>query len=641
MNLVLPFLWKEWRAQRSTLISYTLLIFTCLCLGLSLAPTHSWFEEGFGAHALSWFVLAGIFGVVAFVAPALVRAEFGAKDDQFVRRLPGVLWPAFGGKLLFLVLATITLPLLGLLVGELFVTARGQNWDGLVGWEWDGSTQVRWPAEVVFAGAALLLVPWIWALGTWLPGGRMAVGATALFVLLVGVCVTAVVRQSPKIENGIDWHVWLWAVAPLGLVTAGVSWGLGRRGGGPLRSARFGLCAAAVGLLPPSLWFADRAWDYHHPDPQQLAKLDVRGLSCDGRYVLAGGAAHEDFCLAWFRIDLQNGHVEQIAGIARGFGTELVRPYVWSMSMRGSYWRTYGEWGVDQNVLDLGTGTWTPIAYDRTKHVPVLPAELRERVLAERRERTLLRGPDGLRVWCEGTTMSFEEADGSVTRQEVPELKDASLWPAGHGVLGLGGKKRLFDFSQRQLRKEPVSLSSTFLVRGTLLWNADTKHWRKWTQCDPGAEPQPCDALDQCRVFGLFDDDHLLVGTWPNKWGIGGKLFLYRPADRSMTILPLPACVPGFSGLEEASPLFQRGSLLARDPTGGVWLTASNATRREFLRIDSATRSIEHRFGSGNDEHDAYQLLAFPDAHSVLVRQGARILRLDATRGTPTVLFPR
>jgi hypothetical protein len=49
MNLVLPFLWKEWRAQRGTLISYTVMIFTCLCLGLSLAPTHSWFEEGFGA----------------------------------------------------------------------------------------------------------------------------------------------------------------------------------------------------------------------------------------------------------------------------------------------------------------------------------------------------------------------------------------------------------------------------------------------------------------------------------------------------------------------------------------------------------------------------------------------------------------
>jgi hypothetical protein len=50
---------------------------------------------------------------------------------------------------------------------------------------------------------------------------------------------------------------------------------------------------------------------------------------------------------------------------------------------------------------------------------------------------------------------------------------------------------------------------------------------------------------------------------------------------------------------------------------------------------------IEHRFGSGNDEHTAYQLLGFPDARSLLVRQGTSILRVDSTTGAPTVLFPR
>jgi hypothetical protein len=640
MNLVLPFLWKEWRAQRGTLISYTVMIFTCLCLGLSLAPTHSWFEEGFGAHALSWFVLAGIFGVVAFVAPALVRAEFGAKDDQFVRRLPGVLWPAFGGKLLFLVLATITLPLLGLCVGEVFVMARGQNWDGLVGWEWDGSTQVRWPAEVVFAGAALLLVPWIWALGTWLPGGRMAVGATALFVLLVGVCVTAVLRQSPKIENCIDWHAWLWAVAPLGLVTAAVSWGLGRRGGGPLRSARFGLCAAAVGLLPPSLWFADRTWDYHHPDPQQLAKIDVRGLSSDGRYVLAGGAAHEDFCPAWFRIDLQDGHAEQIAGIATGFGTELVKPYVPAMCGQQRYWLSYGEWGSNQRAYDLGTGAWTPIGYDETRNERHLPPELRAQVLAERRDRTLLRAPGGIRVFVEGDAVCFEEVDGSVTRVQVPELKGGAVWPSGHGMGLLGAKNRTFDFTSRRLLPDPTMRGSTFLVRGTVIYAIDTDTWRKWGQRAPGGELQPVEALAECSVFGLYDDDHLLFAPW-NKHRQGSGLFLYRPADGVVTQLQLPPSTPQGYFLEHAAPLFWRGSLLARDPTGGLWLTASTATCREFLRLDPATRMIEHRFGSGNDEHTAYQLLGFPDARSLLVRQGTSILRVDSTTGAPTVLFPR
>lgn len=641
MSLVLPFFWKEWRAQRSTLVAYTGLVFLCLCLGLWLAPTHSWFEEGFGAHALSWFVLAGMLGVLFFVAPNLVRAEFESKDDQFVRRLPGALWPAFGGKLLFLMLATIALPLLGLLVGELFVTARGQNWDGLFRWEWDGSIRIDWPAEVVFAGAALLLLPWIWALGSWLPGGRMAVGATALFVLLVGVATAAVLRQSPKIENGIDWPMWLWAVAPLGLLVAGVSWAIGRRGGGPLRSARFGLATMALGLVPPSAWFAERAWDYHHPDPAALATLDVRGQSPDGRHLLAQGAAHRDWCGAWFRLDLQTGGAEQIAGIATGFGTELVKPYLLSMRAQQRHWLSYGEWGNNQRAFDLATGAWTPIEYDRAHNERHLPPDLHAQVLAERRALTLLRTPGDRRVWVDDATVHYEEPDGTVTEQDVPELQGASLIAAGHGMFVLGGKSRTFDFTSRQLLPDPTMRGSAFLVRGTLIYAIDTQNWRKWGQRAPGGELQPVPALAQCRVFGLFDDDHLLCVGWPRKHGRGGELFLYRPADGSITDLQVPESGSPAAYLEEAAPLFQRGSLLARDPTGGLWLTASNATRREFLRIDPATRTIEHRFGSGNDEYNAYQLLAFPDAHSVLVRQGARILRVDAARGTPTVLFPR
>ena len=128
MNLALTYLWKEWRAQRGLLIAYTLLIFTYLCIGLYLAPRHSWFDEGFGSHALSWFVCDGGIGVVAFVVPGLVRGEcVGPKGDQFVRRLPGALWPAFWGKLMFLVLAIVTLPLLGLLIGQLFIKLLNQH----------------------------------------------------------------------------------------------------------------------------------------------------------------------------------------------------------------------------------------------------------------------------------------------------------------------------------------------------------------------------------------------------------------------------------------------------------------------------------------------------------------------------------
>jgi hypothetical protein len=638
VNLVLPYLWKEWRAQRGTLLAYTGLVFACLCLGLWLAPTHSWFEEGFGAHALSWFVLAGMLGVLFFVAPNLVRAEFTAKDDQFVRRLPGALWPAFGGKLLFLLLATIALPLLGLLVGEIFVMARGQNWDGLFRWEWDGRTRVDWPAEVLVGGAALLLLPWIWALGTWLPGGRMAVGATALFVLLLGVGVAAVLRQSPKIENGIDWQMWPWAVAPLGLCIAAMSWGIGRRGGGPLRSARFGLAATALGLVPPSVWFADRAWEYHHPDPAALATLDTRGLSPDGRFLLAKGAAHRDWYGAWFRIDLQDGKAEQISGIATGFQPELVRPYVAAYRAQQRHWLSYGEWVSNQRAFDLATGAWTPLEYDREHNERHLPPALREQVLAERRERTLLRAPGGIRVFVEGAAVCFEECDGTVSRVAVPELQGASVYPAGHGLFV---KNRTFDLTSRRLLPDVTSRGSAFLVRGTLVYAIDTHHWRKWGQRTPDGELQAVEALAQCRVFGLFDDDHLLVTSWPNKQGLGGKLYLYRPADRSLVGLPLPDGVSTGGYLEEWSPLFERGSLLARDPGGGVWLSLATNTRREYLRIDAASRVVTNPFGTGRDEREEFQLLAFPDAGSALVRQGVKVLRVETASGRAEVLFPR
>ncbi len=639
MNLILPFFWKEWRAQRSTLVAYTCLVFACLGLGLSLAPTHSWFEEGFGAHALSWFVIAGLLGVVFFVAPNLVRAEFTSKDDQFVRRLPGALWPAFGGKVLFLLLATIALPLLGLLVGELFVTARGQNWDGLFQWEWDGSIRIEWPVEVLCGAFGLLLVPWIWALGTWLPGGRMAVGVTALFVLLLGAAVFAVLRQSPKIENGIHWQLWLWAVAPLWFCLAPVSWGNGRRRGGALRSARLGLATAAFGLVPPGAWFGARAWDYHHPLPTNLAKLDVRGLSPDGRFLLAQGAARPDWYGTWFRIDLQTGAAEQIAGIATGFGTELVKPYLAAMYGQQRHWLSYGEEGRNQRALDLATGAWTPIDYDRARNEQHLPADLRAQVLTERRERSLLRAPGGVRVFVEDSAVCYEETDGTVTRQEVPELKGASVVAAGHGMFVLGGKNRTFDFATRRLLPDPTSRGSAFLVRGTLVYAIDTHTWRKWGQRAPGGELEPVEALAACRVLGLFDDDHLLIAPW--KAAPGHELQLYRPADRSLTNLRLPAEVPPGCGLDAEATLFARGSLLARDPTGGIWLTAWTATRREFLRLDTTTREVTHRFSSGKDELDAYHLLGFPDADTVLVRQGQTILRIDAVTGARTVLFPR
>jgi hypothetical protein len=125
MNLVLAHCWQQWRAQRGMLAGFLGLGIAALCLVFTLVPEHFWLEDGRRALALSWFVVMGGVGVLAFAAPALVRTEYGPKGDQFVRRLPGALRPSFGGKLLFLLLAMLALPLLGLAAGELFLTGNG------------------------------------------------------------------------------------------------------------------------------------------------------------------------------------------------------------------------------------------------------------------------------------------------------------------------------------------------------------------------------------------------------------------------------------------------------------------------------------------------------------------------------------
>lgn len=645
MNLTLAFCWKEWRAQRTTLLAYSSLVFACLCLGLSLVPLHSWFEEGFGAHALSWFVVAGILGVLLFVVPTFVTGEFVGKDDQFVRRLPGALGPAFRGKLLFLLLATAALPLLGLVLGEVFVTAWGQHWHGLVQWQWDGSVEFAWPTELLATALALLLVPWMWAIGCWLPRGRMALGGTLLLTLVVGLCVFAVLRQSPKLENGIDWRIWLWAVAPVGLGIAAASWA-GRRGGGPLRSARCGSVAMLVGLLPPSLWFAARAYDYHHPDPAALATLDVQGLSPDGRFLLARGAARADWYGPHFRIDLQDGSAERITGIATAFGTELTRPYVLAICAQQRHWLGYGEEGVDQRAFDLATGTFVPIDYDRAKNERHLPEDLRAAVLAERRERTPFRAPGDQRVFVEGTDVCFVESDGTVRRVAVPELQGASVLPAGHGLFVLaGGTTRAFDFTTRRLLPDPVAQGSVFLVRGTLISALDTHTWRKWGQRAPGGETVPIPAFSGCRVFGLLDDDHLLAATWPDKKARTQGPFLYQPADGVREVLALPEGLPAemytYAYIEDQTTLSGRGSLLARDPQGGVWLELGSNHHSAFLRLDVATRKLELQFVGGHDEDGAVRLLGFDGPTGVLLRQGARIVRFDRASREQVVLFPR
>ncbi|MCA8953345.1 MAG: hypothetical protein KDE27_27785 [Planctomycetes bacterium] len=636
MRLALVYLWKEWRAQRAILIAYTLLVFTCLSLGLSLAPTHYWFDEAFGVHALGWFVTAGVIGAVAFAAPGLVRAEFAVQHDRFVRRLPGALGPALGGKLLFLLLACALLPLLGLLVGEVFVTARGADWNGLFTWRWDGGVEFE-PIKAFYATFALLLAPWVFAIGCWLPGGRMAIGGAVLFTLLVGVGVFAVLRQSPNLEKGIAWHGWLWAVAPLGVLVAAVSFARGRRGGGPLRSARLGLTTAGLGLLPPAVWFGAAAYDYHHPDPGALVEIDVQGLSPDGRFALVRGNAHQAYSDVTFRVDLTDGAALQVTGVDAVLSGDLGPPFLFS-DWRGAN-RFWSCFGLDDRVhlFDLSTGELIEdVDYDPKSGRFALPPELAAAVVASRRQESLLRAPGDRPLWFEGDVLCRESADSSVVRVPLDLGERVAVRAAGHGFR-VARASTPFAFDWRG-RRWPIG--DALFVGDVAVFARPRPGGRlEWCVREFDGTERVCSALAGRQVVGLCDDATLLVKRLVREGEGSHELALFTPADGALVELPMP---PGVAS-REVDPLlpFHRvGSLLARDPRGRIWLSVGGRTERTILWLDPADRSLR-RADLGVADLGRFQLLDWPDADSVLLSDRRSIVRIDTATRVRSVLFPR
>lgn len=631
MNLALTYLWKEWRAQRGLLVAYTLLVFTCLCIGLYLAPRHSWFDDGFGAHAVSWFVCAGGIGVVAFVVPALVRGEYvGPKGDQFVRRLPGALWPAFWGKLLFLVLATLLLPLLGLLVGELFVESLDQHWFGLYRWGWDGEVWMNLPWVVHALAAGLALVPWIWAVGTWTPGGRLALLGTVLLVLVVGLLVFAVERQAPKIFDGVRWQSWLWLVPVTGLVVAALSWTRGRLGGGPMRSARVGLLATGVMLLPGGAWLGERAWSYHHPNLENALLGPITGLSPDGRFALARISENENWLSVPVRIDLRDGAIEQIGGVHLGVMSEVLAPFSLGTTGVQRYWRTW-DWRGDevQGIYDLVTRQWVEVAYDRETR-RILPDEDWEaKVLEERRATTKLQAPGGVRVWIDGEELVYEAPDGSVERRPWRRPGARSIYPIGHAFTYYGESRGAVDlvngeeFGWDQMEAFHVGgvrvLRPKRLPRGAVRWDVVD-----------GDETRELEGV--WRILGLFDDRRLLATVRPEPGTQKVGLELIDPATGERE--PLDCPVETATWVSHVSPMALGSSLLPRDPDGGVWVQFESKNQPAFVRIAAsgdATRldRVTSRI----------RLLSWTTYPKVLVRDRYQIVELDVETGARRVLF--
>jgi hypothetical protein len=270
----------------------------------------------------------------------------------------------------------------------------------------------------------------------------------------------------------------------------------------------------------------------------------------------------------------------------------------------------------------------------------VLPDDLRARAAAERRVGSPFAAPDGEPVFVEGDAVCFVRPDGEVERHPLPELAGCSVLPAGHGILLLGSRStRLFDLTGRRLVADPALRGAAFAVRGDLVSAPVTNPRPAWQLRRRGGETAALPELDRCRVLGLCDDDHLLVATWPGTDG-EGRLRLFRPRARTFVGLGLPAGIPPGASLEVVSPLFRQSSLLPRDADGAIWLVAANATEDVLLALRTATRTATIVWRRPRD-HTTWQLLGWPAPGQALLRDGERLVRLDAATRARTVLFPR
>ena len=636
MNVALNYCWKEWRAQRGMLIGYMLLMTACLCLGLFLAPRNLWLDPGFSARALTWFGGAGVLGVLMFAVPNLVSREFVGKDDQFVRRLPGALLPAFVGKLLFLLVVTATLPQLGLLTGKLFVAAMGWGWHGWFSWRLD---------QLEGVGVALLMIPWLWAVGLWLPGGRLALLGTVLLALLVLVGVFAVERQAPKIFDGVAWWQAAWAVPVVGVAVAALSWCRGRRGGGPARSARVGLIATAVALLPFAGWVTERAMRFHYPDANQLKKLTVFGMSPDGRFALARGAEELEWYGVELRIDLKTGEATRVAGIHATLTPQVVYPAPLSMQATQRYWR---EYGLDDKhyVLDLVKGIKHPIAYDHERHEPQLPAQLLREVRAEIAGAGGFVAPDGRRVLLDHDELVFVSSTGEEERIAFPVVGAKSTRASGHAVQSWGAEGKVcFDLARREVL-EVKGMDGGRVVGPSLLFSKDASRSHETLIRRADGVVAPCQALTGGHVLGLLDHDRVLVSVY----ALGGKrderLFAFDPATGEESDFALPDDLSAANSFAVA-PMHASASLLQRDPAGAIWLLRRDCWWSPFVRLNPQT--MEARPVAGLCELPETRprtmphamLLRWQELPYVVIQNGKQIVRVHIETGEREVLFPR
>ncbi|MCA8970248.1 MAG: hypothetical protein KDC95_10705 [Planctomycetes bacterium] len=514
--LALVYLWKEYRAQRTLLLAYFALVWPSLMLVFLAHRETS--TEGNGGVVLAAFVAVGMLPAIFFVPSWLTGFELtAARGDLFVRRLPGMLAPAFGGKLLFLSLTSIGLPLLSLALGELFVWIAGIECNDLWRIEYDGAARWRYLGYTLWALAAIGLAPWVWAASLWMSRGRFAAPAAGLLCAALFGAAFALLRLAPGLDRSIaSWH-WLWFVWPTGLLVAYVSLVIGRRGGSAARSACCGLTTTALLATPLFAWLGMTVWGYHHPDPYALRDLHVVSTSEDGRHILAFGAGDKEWDCVPVLIDLENHRCRRLASTRSWTGPDVLSPAGLRNRKRARYWLV--EDRSTTQLVDLETAEVTTLAPDEIATQGArperqdLPQRLRERLEQARRLESQLRVPGFPRSWIVDATLFLEDEEGTVHTHSMPH--SCSLVIArGHGALLIGPdkKKHLFDLIRRTLVTIPCAHDDQ-PVRGF----AVQSHWlhrheKRGSFYSFDSRTNTCTPCGfEGEIVGLFGDDAVLV----------------------------------------------------------------------------------------------------------------------------------
>ncbi len=621
MKLALQWCAKEWRSQRALLAAYVAMACGSLGMLFFVAPEHSWRAVGRTSAVPGWFAALGVLGVLLFAAPQVVRGEFAGRRDQFVQRLPGALWPAFVGKLLFLLLATLLLPLLGLLGGELCLLALGRDWNDLFGGD-HGDVVLVWPDIYPVLLAAMLLTPWVAAAAWCLPGGRMAAGAVAVLGAGLAFAGHVTLRASPGLMESLHWQPWLAYVAPCGLASAAVAFVCGRRGGGTLRSAKLGGAMLAAGLVPPAAFVGVVSYGYHHPDLRHPARFTVEALAPDLGSALLRVSGASNWLGVVARMDLGTGSAQQVAGV--GVAVTSGIGYQPDYALQFRHRALVGDGTVDW--IDLATGVRQRGAF-AADGVHVAPPSIAAAVAAEARAMTPLRAPGGVRAWREARELVVAAAAGST--QRVP--LSASTWviPMGHGVRLIGAHQDpYFDLARGAFATLPKDAMWPFAIAGRwLLGNA--RHRQLFDPADGSVRELP--ELDGTGLLGVLDDACVLFGR-------GGRAPLELCTFDAVHGIVEPLAVPeAFAGRRDLRPLIQRTSF---EPGQPLWLAVDGANGHVgFLAIDRATHRCTVEFAGVGAGGDATLLAATAQFGLLVVDQ--QIVRIDRATGARTVLYPR